>query len=274
MLVISQKKYSCELSRSFRNEFHYLGASANLTETYMKYSIVISLMSLSMLAYGQSRNAIKKSWIKVSADNLSGTTTAPDTLYTRYTFEKDVVYVSLEPAWDNYILNWQFNDGGIRIGFQDYIIKELTDSSFTLEAPGFRKTRLLAEEYLISRSELPIVIDTLNGKPLYLANKMITARYQRGKSLDMELEKNSHGYNIRQLSKFRIEFVVDEKGIVLNIKVTDGITIGFDKAMTDAIAKTSKKWKAAVYNGKPIQTLMSFERKYINTSQMGTLNNE
>jgi hypothetical protein len=36
--------------------------------------------------------------------------------------------------------------------------------------------------------------------------------------------------------------------------------------MVDAIAKTSKKWKPAVYQGKPLQTLMYFESKYINST--------
>ena len=236
----------------------------------MNHAIVILLIFLSIPGHGQSKNTIKKSWIKVSADNLSGRDIAPDSLYTRYTFDKEIVYISLEPAWDDYILNWQFIETGIRIGFQNYIIKELTDSSLILEVPGFQKMRLLAEEYLINKSELPTA-DTLNGRPIYLADKIITARYKKGKSLSMELEKSSHGYNIHHLTKFRVEFVVDETGIVENIKVIDGITSGFDKAMTDAIAKTSKKWKAAVYHGKPIQTLMSFERRYINSSQMGNL---
>lgn len=241
----------------------------------MKYPVVIILVVLfSNLIYGQKSNFNKTSWIKVSSEDLSGSGTAQDTLYTRYTFDRDVAYVSLEPAWDGFTVNYQYIKNGIKIGFQDYTIKELTDTSLVLEATGFRRIKLLAEEYLIKKSELPVVVDTVNGKPVYLANKIITARYQKGKSLSNELEKYSHGYNIRKLSRLRIAFIVDENGIIQNIKVVEGITTGLDNSMVEAISKTSKKWKPAVFNGKPIQILMYFESRYINTANSGILNNQ
>jgi hypothetical protein len=238
----------------------------------MKLSVIIIIvLFFSNFIYGQQSNFNKKSWIKVSSEDLSGSGTFQDTMYTRYTFDKDVVYVSLEPAWDGYKVNYYYDKNGINMGFQDNTIKELTDTSLIIEAPGFRKIKLLAEEYLIKNAEQPIEVDSLNGKPVYLANKLITARYQKGKSLSHELEKYSHGYNIRKLSKLRIAFVVNEIGLVQNINVVEGIADGLDNSMVEAISKTSKKWKPAVYNGKPIQTLMYFETRIINTANSGIL---
>jgi hypothetical protein len=241
----------------------------------MKYPIYIILfVLLSNLVHGQNRNLMKKSLIKVSTDNLSDSSASRDTLYTRYFFDRDIVHVSLEPAWDGLTMKWEFTNNGIKIGFQDYTIKELSDTSLVLEEQDFRRIRLLTEEYLISKSKMPVVIDTLNGKPVYRANKIITARYQKGKSLSNELEKLSHGYNIRQLSRLRIEFVVNEKGLVQNVKVVEGITPGLDNAMASAILNTSKKWKPAQYDGQPIQVLMTFESRYINTSPVQILNRQ
>jgi hypothetical protein len=240
----------------------------------MKYSLIIILIVLfSSLVYGQKRTFMKKSWIKVSSEDLSAIGTAQDTLYIRYTFNKDVVYVSFEPAWDGLTMKWQKIANGIRMGFQDYTINELTDTSLILEAPGFRRIKLLAEEYLISKSEVPMVVDTLNGKPVYLANKIITPRFQKGKSLGNELEKYTHGYNIRKLSRLLIAFIVNERGVIQNIKVIDGITAGLDNSIVKAIFNTSKKWTPAHYNGKPIQTLMFFKTRIINTAPGGILNN-
>jgi hypothetical protein len=135
-----------------------------------------------------------------------------------------------------------------------------------LEVSGFRRIRLLSEEYIINRYDLPQPIDTLNGLPVYIADKVITPRYQKDKSLDKELLSYHNGYNIRQLTKFRVGFIVDDKGAVHNIKVVEGISQGFDQAMVNAIAKTSKKWKPAIYKGKPIQTLVYFESNYVNST--------
>jgi hypothetical protein len=154
----------------------------------------------------------------------------------------------MEPAWDQYTMEWQLTEVGVRVGFEDYRILELTDSSLVLEVPGFRRMRLLSEEYLIAKSEQPTPVDTFEGKPVYLADKIISPRYLKGKSLDKELLSYHNGYNIRQLTKFRVGFIVDEKGAVHNLKVVEGIAHGFDQAMVDAIAKTSKKWKPAIHN--------------------------
>jgi hypothetical protein len=241
----------------------------------MKHSVFIILAAFFFShVYGQQKDVNKKSWIKISSEDLSATSAVGDTAYTRYTFDNDLVNVSFEPAWDGITMNWQYIANGIRIGFQDYTINESTDTSLILEAPGFRRIKLLAEEYLIRKSEMPIAVDTLNGKPVYLANKIITARFQKGKSLSNELEKYSHGYNIRKLSKLRIAFIVDERGFIQNIKVLEGITEGLDNSMVEAISKTSKKWKPARYNGTPIQTLMFFESRYINTAPGGILKNQ
>ena len=217
---------------------------------------------------------MKKYWIKVATEDLTDSGVYRDTLYTRYFFDKGVVHMSLEPAWDGLTMDWYFTDNGVKIGFQDYAIKELSDTSLVLEEQGFRKIRLLSEEYLIGKSKRPGQVDTLNGEPLYLANKIITARYQKGKSLSNELEKLSYGYNIRKLSKLRIEFVVSEKGEVGSVKVVQGITPGLDNAIASAIKKTSKRWKPAQYDGRPIQVLMTFESSYINTSPIRSLNRQ
>lgn len=91
------------------------------------------------------------------------TNTGQDTVYTLYTFDRYIVNVSLEPAWDGFAINWQYVGNGIRIGFQDYIIKESSDTSLIIEAPDFRRIKLLAEEYSISKVEVPIVVASLNG---------------------------------------------------------------------------------------------------------------
>jgi len=239
----------------------------------MRFSIcLIVLVVYFNPLMGQHKNAIKKSWIKVSIEYLTGTGEIEDSIYMRYNFEKDIVNFSMDPSWDGLSMSWELTKNGIRIGIIEYTFKELTDTSMVIEEKGIRKIRLLSEDYLLKNSPLPLQIDTFDGKPVYLGNNIVTARYQNGKSLGNELGKLSNGYNIRKWSRFRMQFIVNEKGEVHNVKVVEGITTGFDNTMATAIKKTSKKWTPATHNGQPIQILLTFESKYLNSSSIQNMN--
>jgi hypothetical protein len=58
-------------------------------------------------------------------------------------------------------------------------------------------------------------------------------------------------------------FIVTEEGKVENVIVRKGITGGFDAAVTKQLLKTSKNWTPAHFKGKPVQTEMMYEIKYL-----------
>ena len=62
--------------------------------------VVIVLLTVKLSAQNQKK--IQRSWIKTSIENLSNTPIEPDTLYTRYTFEKSSLNISFYPGWDDY----------------------------------------------------------------------------------------------------------------------------------------------------------------------------
>jgi len=69
----------------------------------MKHILLYSLVSfMGIVSFSQNQKKIQKSWIKTAIVNLSGREIGPDTLYTRYTFDKSVLYISFYPAWDDY----------------------------------------------------------------------------------------------------------------------------------------------------------------------------
>jgi len=201
----------------------------------------------------------------MSVENLSQTEIAPDTMYTRYTFDKSKLYISFYPAWDDYQQQWSSNKDNLTIGFDTYHIEVLTDTSLVIKLDGFRKFSFLAEDYLSNKEKNLDSIGVYNGKPLYKANNFITPRYLKGKSLRELLQKNTGGYNIRKAIRFLLTFIVTENGKIENIKVVKSITYGFDNEIIKQLQSTSKDWKAAKYKSSAIQTEMFFEIKYLDS---------
>ncbi|GAO41766.1 energy transducer TonB [Flavihumibacter petaseus] len=229
---------------------------------------IFGILILGQAVSGQSDKKLLKSWIKVESVDLSGNAAGPDTIYTRYSFGKERVNISFYPAWDDFDMNYSLQGNQIIIGVQSYTIDELTDSTFTIQAPGFRLLKFKAEGYLCQHPGVLRQIGEKNSLPLYEATDTLSPRYTKGK-LDMALNKYSNGYNVIQASYFRMEFTITENGKVEDVVVTKSISYGFDKGMVEGITKTSGKWKPAYCKGKPVQTRMFFERRYLNSSGMG-----
>ncbi|HSC54955.1 MAG TPA: hypothetical protein VLC98_15080 [Phnomibacter sp.] len=232
----------------------------------MKHIILsIAFCSASLVCLSQNAKKIQKSWVKMAIENLSQKEIATDTLYTRYTFDKSKLYISFYPGWDDYQQEWSIDRDNLTMGFDTYHIEELTDTSLVIKLDGFRKVSLLAEEYLSGQEKYLDSIGVYNGKPLYKANKFITPRYLKGKSLQAQIQKNTSGYNIKKANRFLATFIVTENGEIENIKVVKGIGEGFDKEVVRQLQQTSKDWKAARYKASAIQTEMFYEIKYLDS---------
>jgi hypothetical protein len=232
----------------------------------MRQSLLIILFSgLALLCLGQTGKRIQKAWIKTSIENLSPNLPAPDTIYTRYTFDMSKLYISFYPGWDDYQLEWSANKDNIKIGFDVYHIEELTDTSLIIKAEGFRKMTFLSEDFLASQDEYLDSIGIFEGKPLYKANKFISPRYLKGQPLSPVLQKNTDGYNIKRAMQFQMKFVVTEKGEIKNIEVIKGITYGFDNEVKEQLQKTSKRWTPARYKSNSIQTEMYYDIKFLDS---------
>lgn len=201
----------------------------------------------------------------MAVENLSDREITPDTLYTRYTFDKSKLYISFYPGWDDHQQEWSTNQDYLTIGFDTYHIEELTDTSLIIKLDGFRKFSFLAEDYLSNQDKYLDSIGLYNGKVLYRANNFITPRYQKRKALSELLQRNTGGYNIKKANRFLLTFIVTENGEIENIKVIDGITYGFDKEIVKQLQSTSKDWKAAKYKSKAVQTEMYYEIKYLDS---------
>lgn len=234
----------------------------------MKYFFCTLLyLSGSSICFCQSKPAIKKSWIKWSSENLTGAQNTPDTLYTRYTFNSQEVIISFYPGWDEeHVFAWQRNNSILTIGSgglaTDYTIEELTDSSLIIAAKGFRRIKFMAEDYLSSKEEYLHSIGEFNGKPLYEANWYITPRYKKGVSLSKELN-NIHDYSRK--AYFKAIFIVDEEGKVQNVQVVSSITKAIDDDLVEYIKKTSKRWRPAMFKGKPVQTQIFYDLRILDS---------
>ncbi|MGI4761658.1 MAG: energy transducer TonB [Janthinobacterium lividum] len=223
------------------------------------------LLGLPSVAFSQAEKKIQKSWIRTAAENLSAIDIGPDTLYTRYTFDKPKLYISFYPGWDDYQQEWTVSKDKLVIGFDAYHIEELTDTSLVIKLAGFRRYSFLAEEYLASQKKHLDSIGVYKEKVLYRANNFITPRYLKGKPLGSLIQKSVEGYNIKRANYFLATFVVTESGEIENIKIVKGITSGFDNEIIKQLQSTSKDWKPARYRNDAVQTEMFYEIKYLNS---------
>ena len=229
----------------------------------MRFLLLYLLLLLSTTTWAQMKDRLQKSWIKTTVENLTNPGAEPDTLYTRYTFLKSDLMISFYPAWDTYPQTWSVDGTNLTIGFDTYTIEELTDTTLTIMLPAFRRVRFVAEDYVSSKKEYLDSIGTYNGKPLYRANNFITPRYTKKEIFRHRIQKNVEGYHIKNASYFKATFVVTEEGKVENVKVVNSISEGFDREIVNQLLSTSKRWKPAYFDSKPIQTEMFYDIKYL-----------
>lgn len=233
----------------------------------MKHALLYSVaICIAIASFSQNQEMIQKGWIKTATENLSQRKADPDTLYTRYTFDKYTLYISFNPGWDEYKQTWSIVEDSLIIGSSIYKIEELTDTSLTIEIGGFRRLKFLSEEYLSSQDKNLVLSGEFNGRPLYKANNYITPRYSKKTSLRDIIQKSVEGYNVKKAAYFLATFIVDEEGKVENVQIVKGITEGFDNEIIKQLLKTSKNWKPAYFKGKPIQTQMFYDIKYLDSS--------
>ena len=224
-----------------------------------------TLFSVALASLPQNQKKIQKSWVKISVENFSDRP-IEEVAYMRYTFGKNKVHVSFNPAWDTYTLDWSLSGNNVTVGISNYAIEELTDTSLVIYQEGFNRVKFLSEEYLNSKENNLQQVGEINGKPFYKANEIVTARYEKSTSLTEVLSKNTSGYNIKSQSYFLLTFVVTEEGEIENIKVENSIAEGYDAEVIKNLLKTSKDWKPAYYKGKPVATQMCYDIKYLKST--------
>lgn len=213
----------------------------------------------------QSQPTIQRSWIKTAVENLSDKPAEPDSLYIRYTFDKAALHISFSPGWDDYLQTWSLRGNKLAIGFDTYSVEALTDTTLTLFLSGFRRMRFVSEEYVSSQKQHLTYLRDYNGRALYKANNYITPRFTSKESLRNLIQKKVEGYHIVKASYFLATFIVDEEGKVEHVSIVKGITPGFDAEVASQLLKTSKSWKPAHFQGKPIPTEMAYEIKYLDS---------
>jgi uncharacterized protein YpmB len=123
----------------------------------------------------------------------------------------------------------------------------------------------LSEDHLSNQEKNLIRLGEFKGKPLYKANNFVTPRYSKKASLRDFIQKNIEGYNIKKATYFLATFIVTDQGKIENIQIVQGITDGLNNEIIKQLMKTSKDWKPAHFQGKPIQTQMFYDIKYLNS---------
>lgn len=210
---------------------------------------------------------LSRSWIKASIEEFNREPQQPDTVYIRYVFEKSGVLFGFEPSWHDMEMPFSLKGNALTIGFDQWTVETVTDSTLTIFLPGFRRMSFVAEDYLRTKDEYLIQIGEHNGKPLYKANRIVTPRYKKPYALinDVKKQDRSDDYNIRKAGTFLMSFIVTDEGKIEDPKILKGVAAGFDKSIIKELLKTSKRWSPATFKGRPIQTRMVFQIKFLDS---------
>lgn len=212
------------------------------------------------------KSLLNKSWIKESIEDFSKEKDEPDTSYLRYVFENSTITYGFEP-FSNFMQTPCSRKGNkLTLGFDQWTIESLTDSTLTIFLPGFRRIKFFAEDYL-QRKENLLQIGEYEGKPLYKTSRIITPRYKNPKGLinDIKKQDRTDDYNIRKAGTFLMSFIVTDEGKIEDPKILKSVAPGFDDGIIKELLKTSKRWTPAMFRGKPVQSLMIFEIKFLDS---------
>jgi hypothetical protein len=215
------------------------------------------------------KSLLNRSWIKASVEEFNRKPQESDTSYIRYVFDKSVVLYGFEPGWHAMQMPFSLKGDVLTIGFDQWTVETLTDSTLAIFLDGFRRMNFVAEDHLRTKHEYLEQIGEHNGKPLYKANRIVTPRYKKPYPLinDVKKQDRSDDYNIRKAGTFLMSFIVTEEGKIEDPKILNGVAAGFDKNIIKELLNTSKRWSPATFRGQPIQARMVLEIRFLDSLQ-------
>jgi len=228
--------------------------------------VILFLLAFCKISIAQEK-LLKRSWIKRSIQEFSKLQQNTDSTYLRYTFENSHLLIAFEPAWHYTTMPFSVKRDKLTLGFDQWTIEELTDSTLIIFLPGFRRISFHAEDYLRTIDQAIVQVGEFNGKPVYKATEIITPRYKKPNALinDINKQDRADDYNIRNEGIFLMSFIVTDEGKIEDPKIIKSVAAGYDAGIVKELRKTSKQWHPATLKGRPIQTLMVFEIKFLNS---------
>ncbi len=208
---------------------------------------------------------IQRAWIKIEIENLSCSPLDPDTMYIRYTFDRNKVNVSFYPAWDDKVFDWNVDGKNLTLGYDTYVIEELTDSVFIFSLKGFRRFKLVAEEKWNLR-KIPDTVKPLNGETVYRADTHVTPRYRKNVSFMKAVDEHvANNYGINRKNTFIARFVVTREGKIERVVVDNPIVESFGEDFVDFVKSTQKSWTPAKINGVAVNAELTYTIRYLDS---------
>jgi hypothetical protein len=242
-------------------------------------SKVLTLLAMTvvlpLLIHAQSiRPLTKHNWIKIKVENLSDQPVREDTTYTRYTFDGKTVKISFYPGWNEQEYLWSYSNAPfLAVGFQTYILEEMTDSTMVFYAPEYRRFRFLSEE-AFKKLKVPDTTARFNDHTVYVADNYLTPRCKT--NVNYLISSKCGPLKIgKKAITFQATFIVTDKGKVDDVKIINGISEGYDAEFIKQIKKTSGDWTPAKVGENAVYSQMSFEVKYLDSfgdPNMGHIN--
>lgn len=228
-------------------------------------TLLVMMVVMPLLIHAQSiRPLTKHNWIKMQVENLSDQPISQDTVYTRYAFSGKSVNISLNPAWNGSEFLWSYSNAPfLTIGFQTYILEEMTDSTLVISAPEFRRFHFISEE-AYAKQQAPDTTTRFNDHTVYVSSKYLTPRlkYHLFNLITDKCDKLKVG---QKAITFRATFIVTDHGKVEDVKIVSGISEGYDSEFLKQMKKTSGDWAPAKIGEQAVYSQMTFEVKYMDS---------
>src|SRR5688572_5134687 len=97
--------------------------------------ILIFVISFCKVSIAQEK-LLKKSWIKHSIQEFNKQRQDSDTTYLRYAFDNSQVLFGFDPGWHSMAMPFSVKGNMLTLGFDQWTIEELTDSTLTIFLSG------------------------------------------------------------------------------------------------------------------------------------------
>jgi hypothetical protein len=262
----------------------------NIKQMKDRIILVLFILLISNVLIGQNNNkSIIGSWVKISATFQDGgelpINNPFNQTYLRFDFTKNgKAYKTINPLDKGYIFDYLINGNNLKIGFVNYIIKEISSDSLILIEESRNGFDNSAIKYLLIRERnyqnaLPLVDETLIVRKLdtiYIESEKIRAKFIKEESFREFLNQNIIEYSnvISEDNYFMATFIINKNGRIDSIEIHKGINKTFDKQFIKAVYKSSGLWEPAKLNDKNVNVLHTeifkfvsnpnFEKQYYN----------
>lgn len=220
----------------------------------------VAVVTVLPKAQAQEVNPLEKVWILIQSRSIKDNKIVSNPI-TRLRFDDEKIYVTLDRSDNEMSQPYSVTGKELKGRYLAYTIESVTDSSLTLSIPQDQKMYFLAKGYSPCGESFAEKAGEYNGHPYYKGLGYLKPRYL-GDPLLTLMNQAIHADRQKQKITVSFSFIVDEKGIMRDVKILKSYSNEIDTIILDILQKSSGKWQAPILCDMPVATGLSYAFEY------------